>query len=203
MFKNWTKYIAGAILLITVVPLAAQEAQEDPVGIQVRAFGGLLPWGTHQTGSQIRRPTFGASVGIEGLYRLPIEGIDLDVGLGAKFVFNRSISVENSTFGYSVLPIYATVQLPLLFPESDQWFFYLAGRLGYAFFLTDQKYRDSIAGASDLVGGISYGIGLGLGFIPFDHFSITLELAYEGSGGLGSVVSDDRADISIGAGFAF
>ncbi len=201
---NRKLYFIIFMALAIGVPLTAQE---EPIGLRVRAFGGIVPWGQHFPATNtIFGPSFGASAGLEVLYRLPLADTDLDVGIGAKFFFERSVALGGGQRGgYSVLPIYATVHLPFFFPDSNEtWLFYLAGRLGYSFFIFNGSYQRAIATAATTPGNFYGGVGLGLGFIPIDLLQIFVELGYEGNlfvpaGG----INDNRLDVSVGIAFRF
>ena len=189
------------ILAIAIgAPLSAQEA---PIGLRVRAFGGIVPWGQHfPANNTILMPSLGGSAGLEVLYRLPLADADIDVGVGAKFFFERTVTLENGTGGYTILPVYAAVQLPFFFPDTNEtWLFYLTGRLGYAFFIINESYQNVVAA---MPGNFYWNVGLGAGFIPIELIQIFVELGFEGDlFAAASSIRDTRLDVSVGVAFQF
>ena len=203
-----TRVSIVAVMLMVIFP-AVIDAQEvdvanDALGIQILLSGAVQPIVQH-TPTNSSRLTVPVAFGIEldGLYRLPIAVVDLDVGIGVRYLFNRA--VDNREYGF--VPLYALVHFPLTVPTlEDILSLYIDGRIGYSFFLPSQAYVDEYVPDVEAVGGLYFGFGLGVAYNINRFLQIRGSALYHRNSvatGSGAVIPDTLFEILFGVGVSF
>ena len=203
-----TRLSIVSVMLAAILPIAidAQEvdATNDGIGIQILLSGAVQPIVQH-TPANRSRLTVPVAFGIEldGLYRLPIAAVDLDVGIGVRYLFNRA--VNNSEYGF--VPLYALVHFPLTVPTlEDILSLYIDGRVGYSFFLPSQAYVNEYELDDEAVGGLYFGFGLGVIYNINRFLQIRGSALYHRNSvatGSGVVIPDTLFEILFGVGISF
>lgn len=196
----------GTALFALAIMMIPRVSEAQNIGLKVTASGAIQPIVQHAAPDRVSRATPTAfAIEVNGLYRLPIDAIAIDVGIGARYLFQRSEGRDNT---YSLVPIYAIVQIPFSLPSfGDGWSIYIDGRLGYSFFLPSSAYRAaySSTNVTNVVGGVVLGVGLGTAYQITKLLDVRAGVLYSynlnESGDTRIEVS--TFDVSIGAGFSF
>lgn len=196
-----------AVTLITCITYPEKTEAQEAIGLQTRIFGSVQPIETHNSTNNTNRSTsLGFGVGVEALYRLPIETVAIDVGLGVRWHFDRAV---NGSEQYNLLPIYAVAQLPLSFPNlADFLNIYLEGKIGYVVMLTNALYEDVYLEDDNINnGGIFYGLGIGIVYTPVALIQFYSAVAFHGIGIASTQkqqeITDLSLDVTLGVGFKF
>ncbi len=185
---------------------AAIAEPREPIGLRVRAIGGLLPIGTFRVGTTIHQPAFGFSAGGDISYRLPFDEVGIDVGIGSKYNFERLIDGQGGA-AYSTIPLYFLVGLPFALPDVEVFGIFLEGRIGYSFFLVNDAFRNDVdlLNGNDPEGNLYWAIGIGAEFNITPAFFASVAINYGSGGGATSTttITNETFDIEIGLGYTF
>jgi len=166
----------------------------EVIGIRTVVSAGIAPVANHTSTDNVGRnlPT-AFSIEFDVLYQLPFDRLAIDVGIGLRYLFTRTLGNGQT---YEFAPLYAIVQLPFDIPSlQDILSIYIDGRIGYSFFIPSATYRASyLPNTTEAVGGLYFGIGLGVEYtIVRDFFGIHAAAIYH-SNGVNSFAANDITD---------
>lgn len=184
---------------------ATRGVGERGIGLTVIAKGAVQPIIDHMPpGQSTRNAPLAFAVELDLLYRLPIDALRIDLGIGGRYLIERAI--DGGANGYSLLPLYAMAQLPFAIPSLEAfWEIYLDGKIGYVFFLPTDRYRAAYLADTTVVGGLFLSFGLGTAYSITDWLQIRLLASYNihyiDAMSRGTV-EDNVFEVSVGVGFA-
>ena len=202
--RNRARYVivlvySALALLVGVVGVSSLEGG----GVSIRAHGAVEAWESHNISTDTgisTRPSIGFTAGGDILYRLPLQFINVDIGIGAKYLFDRQVDDGGSQ--YSFLPLYLNARLPFGMPGDNVFSIYLEGRVGYSFLFANDAYRDAYLNGDITYGGLYLGVGLGTLFQLNDVLSLFVSVAFENANGGSSSgeVINHAFDVAAGIG---
>ena len=203
--------LLGVVILPSFQPAPAAQTPADgaaepseSIGLRVRAISGLLPIGTFRVGTDVQQPAFGFSAGGDISYRLPIDAVGIDVGVGSKYNFERIVAGQGGA-AYSTIPLYVLVGLPFSLPDIAIFEIFLEGRIGYSFFLVNDAFRNNLLNGNDPEGDLYWAIGIGaqLDIVPSLFASVAINYGSGGGKTATTTITNETFDIEIGLGYTF
>lgn len=201
--------LTACVLLAVPFALGAQATTTEAgnlLGVTVIVKGAVQPIVQHALPAGILRAAPAAfAVELDAFYRLPLDRVDIDVGVGLRYLFDRAI--DGGAHPYSLIPVYALVQLPFGIPSFEGvWEIYIDGRLGYAAFLPSNEYTAQYLTGRGHSGGVYLAAGLGTVYHFSPRFEARLLVSYNAHLiplTTGTMIEDTVFEISAGVGFVF